>query len=417
MEAMGSDRNNRNGAGRARVSVVCVFNDPAVLESCLRRSIHGGRDAAPHTELIAVDNRHHKFATAGAALNSGARSARNEVIAFVHQDVYLHSLPALEVAAANLLESPGIGLVGAVGITGQGRLVGRIRDRVVPLGDRAPSPRDVDSLDEVLILVRREDVLRSPLTEDHLLAWHAYAVEYAARVRRAGKRATALDIPITHNSMTTNLNNLDLAHQRVGELYPELLPIQTTCGTIRKEPGAVGRLMRTLFQRGRGAHVWWRESVLAARIARFAPRTQIVLADIRFLIDRAAGMARLETLRVLDLAQPGEDTTAVSGLDREHRPYSAATVGLTDMNVAIAARPPNEALVLTNLTPADLGLLDLRAHTPNVAGLSRDAGIWIFIGASPEKLSPLWSSRRNRPFAGLVPPRVLGQRPTLWIGT
>ena len=45
-----------------------------------------------------------RFGSAGAALNDGARRARNGVVVFVHQDVYLHSLVALEEAAAALIK-------------------------------------------------------------------------------------------------------------------------------------------------------------------------------------------------------------------------------------------------------------------------------------------------------------------------
>ena len=87
------------GEVRTPVSIVCVYNDPAVLESCLAASIKAGPGASRQTEVIPVDNVSNAFASAGAALNHGARMARNEVVVFVHQDVYLHSLPALEAAA------------------------------------------------------------------------------------------------------------------------------------------------------------------------------------------------------------------------------------------------------------------------------------------------------------------------------
>src|ERR1700757_2148227 len=119
---------------RTPVSIVCVSNNSQVLNDCLIRSVDTHRTTAPETELIAVDNSRKQFSTAGAALNHGGSLAHNEVCVFVHQDVYLHSLVRLEEVAAALLTDNGIGLLGAIGITANGDLPGRIRDRVVLIG-------------------------------------------------------------------------------------------------------------------------------------------------------------------------------------------------------------------------------------------------------------------------------------------
>ena len=128
-------------ARRTPVSIVCVFNAPDVLASCLNRSIDEGRSGASMTELITVDNRDKKFATAGAALNHGAAQAHNDVVVFVHQDVYLHSLPELERAAYELLTAPQIGVMGAVGIDGAG---GREPREVVSARAEVASPYSDD---------------------------------------------------------------------------------------------------------------------------------------------------------------------------------------------------------------------------------------------------------------------------------
>ena len=384
---------------RAPVSLVCVFNDHDVLEQCLARSFDQGHASAPRTELIAIDNSARSFGTAGAALNTGARSARNDVVAFVHQDVYLHSLEALEHAAAILLDSPTIGVLGSVGVDGHGRLIGRMRDRGVRVGEPAAQPRDVDSLDEVLFLVRRADVLRRPLAEDPELAWHAYAVEYAAQVRATGQRATALDIPITHNSMTTNLSRLDVAHRHVGDRYPGLRPLHTTCGTIGEPAGPRG-LLHALRRRGHNAATWWQESLYARNVRVTDPDSAIVLGDLRFLLDRAAAAAGVDSIVMINRVDADVLVTAVDGIKRDGRPFTVADGGVEAMRRALDERPPTQALALTNLVPADLPSLGLAGHDAHVLGYSRAVGLWVFVGASPERLAPLWAARRNRPFAG-----------------
>ncbi len=72
---------------------------------------------------------------------------------------------------------------------------------------------EVDSLDEVLFMMRRDQILRHPLSEEADLSWHAYAVEYGARLRSMGYRVAVANIPLTHNSLTINLDRLAEAHQ------------------------------------------------------------------------------------------------------------------------------------------------------------------------------------------------------------
>ena len=70
-----------------------------------------------------MDNVDSAFSSAGAALNHGATLARNDYFVFVHQDVYLHSIRALEQAAGRLADDESLGLIGAIGIHADGRLI------------------------------------------------------------------------------------------------------------------------------------------------------------------------------------------------------------------------------------------------------------------------------------------------------
>lgn len=385
---------------RVAVSIVCVYNDPVVLATCLERSVADGGASAPDTELIAIDNRGNPFTTAGAALNHGAAAARNDVIVFVHQDVVLHSLVALEEAAAILMSDRRIGILGAVGIDSRHEIVGRIRDRVVQIGDAASRPRDVESLDEVLFMMRREQVLSEPLSEHPLLAWHAYGVEYCARMRHTGRRAVAMDIPLTHNSLTTNLKDLDLAHRHVGESYPALLPLRTTCGTIWRtaDPGPLVRQRR----RVRGAAIWWRESLEAHALSRLSPESEIVLADVRLVVDEALERGGKQSLRVMDLEREGVTPTAASGLQRFGRPFSVTTASASEIEHAIRALADDELLLVTAGSRTDLAGLGALQDAPHVIGHTRDTGLWALVGVAPATLAPLWSTRRNQPFAGVL---------------
>jgi hypothetical protein len=67
------------------VSIVCVYNDPAVRRECLDRSVNAYGRHAPGVEYLPVDNVDGRYRSAGAALNHGASLAGNDVVVFVHQ--------------------------------------------------------------------------------------------------------------------------------------------------------------------------------------------------------------------------------------------------------------------------------------------------------------------------------------------
>ncbi len=379
---------------RVPVSILCVFNDRNVLASCLEASVATGLQLAPQTELIALDNCERAYPTAGDALNEGVRRARNEVVACVHQDVFLHSLPALERAAAVLVNSPDIGVLGAVGIDREERIVGRIRDRVVLIGDSAPTPRNIETLDEVIFLARRDQLRESPIINHPTLAWHAYAVEYSLRTRREGKRAVSLDIPLTHNSVSTNMRHLDLAHSWVGATYPEFLPIHTTCGTIHKE-GYRAKL-ELLPRKARNLQRWWRESQIVGRIARRVLPEVTTLADIRFLIDAIAKSGEKNSIRVVDVSDDRTVPDAVF-LERFGRTYSAASASINEARKMMDQVGQDEVLLVTSLSPSVAEAFRSPYSALGVVGYAEATGGWLLVGVPPRLLKGLWNRWRNRP--------------------
>ncbi len=377
------------------MSIVCVFNDAEVRRACLDRSIDEHRDEA-QVEYVAVDNVAGSFSSAGAALNHGASLASNDYIAFVHQDVYLHSLGALRRAARMLADDGRIGLLGATGIA-DGDIVGPVRDRVLLLGEPAKEPTDVESVDEVLFMIPRRLLRQEPLSEAPELAWHAYAVEYGLRVRSRGLRVCAVDIPLTHNSLTVNLDRLDVAYRAIAASYADAMPLWTTGGLIS---GAPRRPRRPGWL---GAHRWryrWLKESLAAHLARRATAGgPSVLGDIRLDIDDLLDSRRTPLLVInLDRESRFDDgrrgpLTLKRG-DREIMLTSEDMAGLVD---TVAAWLPSTSILLTNLRLGDLRSLGSRLpRGPRLIGLRWEVGYWMLLGgaaATPEQ----WRSRRATP--------------------
>lgn len=381
-------------SARTPVTIVCVWNDELVRANCLDASIAALLDTAPDTEYLPIDNRGQQHPSAGAALNLGARRASNEVVVFVHQDVHLHSLVALEHAAGALTTSADFALLGAVGITDAGELVGRMRDRVVLLGSPTDLPREVDSLDEVLFLAARSTLLEHPLAEDPDLAWHAYAVEYGLRLRARGHRVGALDIPLTHNSMSTNLARLDHAHAHLAREYPDQVPVRTTCGTVRSPTATSER--RRLLPSHRWRVSWARESRVAWSTRRTVGTDQIVLADIRYDVDTVLGHLPGRALTVTSLTSAGEPfpdagvTTLARG-EATIRCRTAADDHLDDLDL-------DSDLLVTNVGQAHLEQLRSRlVGVPHVVGYHEGPGHWILLGDGARARERIWTSARSRP--------------------
>ncbi len=376
------------------ISVVCVFNDPKVREECLDRSI-AANSGAVDVDYVPVDNTGHAFSTAGAALNHGASLARHDVVVFAHQDVYLHSVDRLAAVAAHLAGEQW-GVLGANGFSRGAESVGMIRDRVQLIGSDEVVPREVDSLDEVLFMVRRDRVLSHPLTEDPDLAWHAYAVEYGLRMRRLGLGVGAANLAVTHNSLTINLARLDVAHRRVAALYPERLPVQTTCGEVgeRSSTWKDAPVIRD--------HRWrlrWLRSSKRAMAARQVLDVPVVLGDIRMDVDDLNTGGRLNVVnldRVGGFVGDAPGAIQLTRRDTDVVFWAAATV--EEVLEVAASLAPSESVLLADLSAGDLPALTGRLPEGFdwLLGLHDDT-TWLLGGPAARDLPDQWFEPRAVP--------------------
>jgi hypothetical protein len=388
---------------RYPVSVICVFNNAAVLEDCLTASVEAGMAEAPKTEYIPVDNTAGQFSSAGAALNHGASLARNEVVVFVHQDVYLHSLAALEESAGVLHRDGSVGLVGAIGVTAEGRLLGLIRDRVIFSGESSSALSDVDSLDEVLFMARREQIILHPLAEDQDLSWHAYAVEYGLRLRSLGLRVAATDIPLTHNSLTINLDRLAEAHAWIAKAYPAQMPVETTCGRVR-EASTINAvpLFGGVFETHKWRYRWLRESLSAHRLRRQA-KVVTVLGDIRRDIDEFCSAASLDSMLVISAAPISPSAFRNADpleLNRRNVRFTFLTADQTSIPALVRSRPEDQSIAVTNIGfEAAQHITDALRGRPVLLGFHENTGPWLLIGPAVAAALPHYRTQRSTPFA------------------
>lgn len=288
-----------------------------------------------------------------------------------------------------------------------GQLIGRIRDRIVLAGDSVTKPTEVDSVDEVLFMAPRSQLVDEQLAESRDLAWHAYAVEYGLRMRRRGLRVGVVNMPCTHNSLSVNLERLGEAHQAVARSYTELLPIRTTCGRITNETAAEKRHVWFASQRWR--YRWLRDSMVLQASRKSAGGMEAVLADMRHDIDDVIACAPGRYLNILNCST--NDPFAVQSTKPVELSRGEGTVVFADRDVAeipaaLANGPTGSWTLVTNLTEPDIRFLKLKlSGIPGVLGFHHDEGLWILVGATLAELPERWRSNRATP---LGPRAIVG---------
>lgn len=211
------------------IAVAC--NDNQVLRQNLLRSpdLAAGR----HQLLIRTG-----FQSASLAYNSALDEATHDVVVFVHQDVFLpagwvehleQSIAQVEAACASwgVLGSFG-SRRGAAGGLGQVYTVGLGRH-----GRRLSRPEPVESLDEIVLVVRRSSGLRF---DDALPHYHLYGTDICLSARARGLGAFAVQTYCVHN--TNQLHTLPrefyACYRYVRRKWKAALPIHTACITISR---------------------------------------------------------------------------------------------------------------------------------------------------------------------------------------
>lgn len=192
------------------ISIICVFNDKQILDSCLIASLVG--QTAAH-EVILLDNQKGRYVSAASALNEGARKAQGDLLVFCHQDIKFLRPDALDTIArfiSLLGDTVVVGPAGKSSIPPYGTYTnmhhGIVYDR--PAGDYPiQSYQEVDTLDECLFAMRREVFDDLQFDEVVCNGWHLYVVDYCLGVHtQLNSKVYAVDIPVQHVSEGSSMN-------------------------------------------------------------------------------------------------------------------------------------------------------------------------------------------------------------------
>jgi GT2 family glycosyltransferase len=175
-------------------SLITACNNDALLRSCLA--------ASPAARSVRDFQVMRGFASASAAYNAGMRQTGGDILVFAHQDVYLPEGwdQRLFSAVAPLAErEPAWAVLGVFGITRERKPHGHVfctgLQRV--LGRDFTAPVECDSLDEIILVLRRS----AGLTFDEgLPGYHLYGTDICLEARRRGLKSYIVPGFCLHNT-------------------------------------------------------------------------------------------------------------------------------------------------------------------------------------------------------------------------
>jgi hypothetical protein len=214
----------------------CVSND-VVLGTNLLASPCLAPDSAHHVLLIK------NCPSAADGLNIGIGRAENEWVVLVHQDVLL-PVGWDRCVAQQLQEAERrFGQIGVAGVYGVGEVItsgdlteplaaeriGWVVDRGRVLSDGPELPAQVATLDELVLVVRRDSDLRF----DPALGFHLYGADICLQAREQGLAVVALGALCHHNSANIGLPKEFYDSAAVfARKWSRWLPVATPCVII-----------------------------------------------------------------------------------------------------------------------------------------------------------------------------------------
>ena len=211
-------------------TVISAVNDEDVLNRCLLRS--------PDIGLVAGLILQRGYADPAEAYNGAMANAKSGVIVLIHQDVYLPAgwFQQVEAAINRLaLTDPHWGVLGVYGVTAAGEFRGHLycNANQCALGRPIQEPVEVGTLDEVVLIVRKDSGLQF---DDGLKGFHLYGADMCLTARERGLKIYVVPGFCIHNA--NGYGMFPRAFWR-GYLYmrrkwKSRLPVKTPCIEIAR---------------------------------------------------------------------------------------------------------------------------------------------------------------------------------------
>jgi Glycosyltransferase like family len=211
-----------------KFTIASAVNNDEILRSCLMAS----PDIKEAGEVILQRG----YASAALAYNAAIASAQNDVIVLIHQDVYLPSgwFQGLESSLKKLsLQDPQWGVLGVYGITSSGKYHGNLYCNANQsiLGQPIQEPREVGTLDEIVLILRKSSGLRF---DEGLKEFHLYATDICLTARQQSMRSYVVPGFCVHNANEYGMfpRSFWRGYFYLRSKWKACLPIKTPCVEI-----------------------------------------------------------------------------------------------------------------------------------------------------------------------------------------
>jgi hypothetical protein len=177
------------------------------------------------------------FKSAATAYNDAIARSANDLMVFAHSDILFPSswLFDLERALRQLeVSDPNWGVLGCYGETlsdnGRGYVYSPGRGI---LGNVFDQPAAVQTLDEIVLIIRKSSGLRF---DQELPHFHFYGADICMAAADIGRRSYAICALCIHNTQQNLVLPREFyeSYQRVKHRWRKFLPIQTTCARITR---------------------------------------------------------------------------------------------------------------------------------------------------------------------------------------
>jgi hypothetical protein len=212
-----------------QITFVVAVNDRRVLQQNLLSSPCLER----HHEILVQEG----FRSAALAYNSALAKAANDLVVFIHQDVFLPAtwIHRLKENLEYLNRAdPSWGVLGCWGAREDGSLIGHLYSSGLGvLGNKLARPARVQTLDEVVLICRRSSGLHF---DERLPHFHMYGADICMRASVRSLNCYAMSSFCIHN--TRQILKLPeefyecYAHMK--QIWKDYLPIQTSCIRISR---------------------------------------------------------------------------------------------------------------------------------------------------------------------------------------
>ncbi len=211
-----------------------AVNSIDILNSCLLRSPDIASGVLP---LKTYEG----YRTAASALNAGLDESSAPIIIFVHQDVYLPKSWLTRLAEQiDLVEqtSPDWSVMGMLGRKVTGEIAGRVWSSGIgrEIGrPNVPLPAEVVTLDELVLILRRDSGLRF---DEGLPGFHLYGADIICQGRTRQMPAFAIDAPVIHHDKPVGPlhGSYATAYKYMQRKWWDSLPVKNLICDITRSP-------------------------------------------------------------------------------------------------------------------------------------------------------------------------------------